>query len=489
MAHHWPRRLLRVVLLVTPALLLSAPTARLAQAATPLLQISADPFTNTTSQHKTQVEPDSFAYGSTIVAAVQTGRFTDGGSSDIGWATSKDGGTTWTHGFLPNTTIYVGGTLGRLSDPSVAYDAAHNTWLIASLPIGVGAGVPTVGAISNRSTDGGLTWSNPVFISTQNGTDKTWIACDNTATSPFYGHCYAEWDNNSNGNLIQMSTSSDGGQTWGPARSTANSATGIGGQPVVQPSGTVVVPIANANETAILSFVSQNGGATWGSTVTVATVANHGEAGQLRSGPLPSAEIDAAGDVFVAWSDCRFETGCAANDIVFKASRDGLAWSRAVRVPIAAVGSGADYFLPGLAVDRATSGSSLHLGLTYYYYPTSACTLTTCRLDVGFISSQDGGRTWSAPTQIGGPMLVSWLANTTQGYMVGDYMSTSFSGGKAFPAFVLAGPRSGSQLNEALFTVANGLSLASDVAPASDTAGEPASAPDTGAPRVPLTLH
>ena len=89
MAHHWPRRLLRVVLLVTPALLLSVPTARLAQAATPLLQISADPFTNTTSQHKTQVEPDSFAYGSTIVVAAQTGRFTDGGSSDIGWATSK----------------------------------------------------------------------------------------------------------------------------------------------------------------------------------------------------------------------------------------------------------------------------------------------------------------------------------------------------------------------------------------------------------------
>ena len=40
-----------------------------------LLQISSDPYTNTDSQHATQVEPDSFAFGSTIVTVVQTGRF------------------------------------------------------------------------------------------------------------------------------------------------------------------------------------------------------------------------------------------------------------------------------------------------------------------------------------------------------------------------------------------------------------------------------
>ena len=39
-----------------------------------LVQISSDPFSNPTSQHRTQVEPDTFAFGSTIVAAMQTGR-------------------------------------------------------------------------------------------------------------------------------------------------------------------------------------------------------------------------------------------------------------------------------------------------------------------------------------------------------------------------------------------------------------------------------
>ena len=35
-----------------------------------------------TSQHGTEVEPDTFAFGLTIVAAFQVGRFFDGGASD-----------------------------------------------------------------------------------------------------------------------------------------------------------------------------------------------------------------------------------------------------------------------------------------------------------------------------------------------------------------------------------------------------------------------
>src|SRR5215467_13291604 len=52
-----------------------------------LLQLSSDPYTNGTSQHRTAVEPASYSYGSTIVAAFQVGRFTDHGSSNIAWAT------------------------------------------------------------------------------------------------------------------------------------------------------------------------------------------------------------------------------------------------------------------------------------------------------------------------------------------------------------------------------------------------------------------
>src|SRR5207248_11319417 len=52
--------------------------------------IATDPFTNATSQHATIVEPDTYSFGSTIVASAQWGRFTDGGSSDIGVSRSEE---------------------------------------------------------------------------------------------------------------------------------------------------------------------------------------------------------------------------------------------------------------------------------------------------------------------------------------------------------------------------------------------------------------
>src|SRR6266700_7350462 len=70
-----------------------------------LTQISSDPYTNPTSNHKTEVEPDTFAFGNTIVSTFQSGRFFDGGGSNIGWATSTNAGETWTHGFLPSSTV------------------------------------------------------------------------------------------------------------------------------------------------------------------------------------------------------------------------------------------------------------------------------------------------------------------------------------------------------------------------------------------------
>src|SRR5205823_12740161 len=65
--------------------------AAIARAQFSLTQVSSDPFTNATSFHATELEPDNFAFGSTVVSAFQSGRFSDGGASDIGWATSKIG--------------------------------------------------------------------------------------------------------------------------------------------------------------------------------------------------------------------------------------------------------------------------------------------------------------------------------------------------------------------------------------------------------------
>ncbi len=249
-----------------------------------------------------------------------------------------------------------------------------------------------------------------------------------------------------------MSTSTDGGATWSVPATTANQATGLGAQPLVRPDGTVVVPLDSASETAVGAFVSTNGGASWGAASLVATISSHGVAGGLRTGPLISAEMDAAGRVYVVWQDCRFEASCSANDIVMSTSNDGVTWSAVTRIPIDPVGSGVDHFIPGIGVERMTSGAGARLALAYYFYPVAGCTASTCGLQVGFVSSPDGGANWTRPLQLAGPMSLSWLPGTSQGVMVGDYISTSFANGTAHPVFAVARPPSGSVLDEAIFT-------------------------------------
>ncbi len=422
-----------IVVVLAAAAVLAVFAAAGALANVSLVKVSSDPFKNTSSFHKTQVEPDTFAWGTTIVSVFQTGRFEDGGSSDIGFATSTDSGATWTHGFLPYTTVYSNppGTFARATDPSVAYDPKHDAWLIESLGMnGSGEGSAV---IVNRSTDGGLSWSKPITILTQDGADKNWIVCDTWASSPHYGNCYTEWDDNGAGNLLQMSTSTDGGKTWSMASVPSTSV--IGGQPLVQPNGTVIVPTDDGFEGDVESFRSTDGGASYAGPVAISPISNAIDGSDMRSPPLPSAEVDAGGKVYVTWADCRFRSGCSANDIVMSTSKDGLTWSTVTRIPIDPTNSGVDHFLPGIAVDSTTKGKAAHLALTYYYFPTNNCTVDTCQLDVGFVSSSDGGRTWSSPVQLAGPMKIAGLPLTNQGYMVGDYMSTSILGGKAWTVF------------------------------------------------------
>jgi hypothetical protein len=466
-----------------------------------LTQISEDVYTNTTSQHATQVEPHVFAYGDTLVAAFQSGRFFDGGASDISFATSQDGGATWVTGNLPGiTTIDGSGPYDRVSDPSVAFDARHNVWLISSLAIsGWFGGIHGAAVLVSRSTDDGLTWHAPVTVAAAAGGsnfDKNWTVCDNTPTSPFYGHCYTQFDDAGGGDLIKMSTSTDGGLTWGAPQNTANNATGLGGQPVVQPNGTVIVPIANAFETAILAFMSTDGGHSWGSTQWIAQVTDHTVAGGLRSGPLPSAAIDDGGKVYVVWQDCRFRAGCTSNDIVMSTSTGGITWSAPVRIPIDATTSGVDHFIPGLAADTSTSGSSAHLGLTYYFYPVAACSAATCQLKVGFVSSPDGGARWSAPIALAGPMTLNWLPLTNQGRMVGDYIATTYNAsGRAHGVFAVANvPTSGGtdcatatpDCDQAMYTTASGLSVGARLteATSADTQPVPHATSDHAAPQA-----
>lgn len=424
-------------------------------ATVPLTQLSSDTLGNASSQHATEVEPGSYSFGSTIITSFQVGRISGGGAADIGFAISNDSGASWQNAFLPGLTKFQGaGTNSAASDTSVIYDAKHGVWMISSLPIAPG----NIQVAVSRSSDGGASWGNPVIVAQGADLDKNWITCDNTSTSPHYGNCYMEWDDNGNSNQMFMSTSSDGGLNWSSGVA-VSAARGLGGQPLVQPGGTIIVPFL-ANAPLIESFSSTDGGASWGNVVQVAAVSDHAVAGGLRSDPLPSAQEDAAGNIYVIWQDCRFRASCASNDLVMSTSTDGMNWTQPARIPIDAVSSTVDHFIPGLGIDPATSGSTAHLGLTYYYYPQTNCAAATCALYAGFVSSADGGSTWSAATPVAGPMALSWLPSTDSGQMVADYIATSFAGGNAYGFFAVAKAKSGSKFDEAIYTTQSGFNVA-----------------------------
>jgi hypothetical protein len=251
-----------------------------------------------------------------------------------------------------------------------------------------------------------------------------------------------------------MSTSTDGGLTWGPALGTAGNDFGIGGVPLVQPKGKVIVPILGFNGD-VVAFTSINGGKSWTKAVNIAADTSHGEAGTLRSAGLISSAIDAAGKVYVLWPDCRFRSGCSSNDIVYSSSANGTKWSAVKRVPIDATSSTVDHFITGAAIAPGTKGTTAHIALAYYFYPVSNCG-NSCSLSVGFIQSSTAGATWTTAETLAGPMQLTWLPNTFSGTMVADYISVGFGGGKAFPVFVSASAKSGSTFHEAVYTTATG---------------------------------
>jgi len=413
------------------------------------LRVSSDPYRNASSQHQTQVEPDSFAFGSTEVTTFQSGRFIDGGASNIGWATTTDAGQTWKSGFLPGLTQFSAppGLYPRVSDPVTTYDAKHGIWMIVSLGFS-----PTSNAmLISRSLDG-RGWDLPVIAweSDQDlDFDKPWIACDNWQTSPHYGNCYLTWADFGTNKLVTQ-TSHDGGLTWSaPVPSPVFGNDSLNGtQPVVRPDGTLFILFSG--RTTLAESISTDGGATFTPAITIVPQ-EFLDVPRIRSSPFPSVEVDAAGTIYASWNDCGKRRNCNGDDVVFISSTDGRVWSPVKRVPTGGTERGHTYFMPGIAADPDHAG---HIGITYYVLQSCLC-----RIGAAYIGSADGGATWSKPQRLDSrPLLFNWLARTNLGLMLGDYISTSFLQGKPVPVLALASPPVKRSLREATFVTVRGIS-------------------------------
>lgn len=411
-------------------------------------QLSRDQYRNAESQHATEVEPDSYAYGSTIVSVFQVGRIRDGAAANIGYATSRDAGRTWRTGLLPSLTSnsVPAGEWLRASDPVIGFDAAHGVWLASSLAVSPGR---ESALVFNRSTDG-ITWSAPVVatrsVARDLELDKQWFACDNWTSSPFRGRCYLAYSD-FRVNRISIQTSADGGLTWSaPLGAPDNAGRNAmregspGVQPVTRPNGDALVLYWDGVQMS--SIRSVDGGATFSRTNPIGPV--EAPVGlNFRAFALPVAEVDAAGTVYLVWSDCKLHTDCNGTDLMLSRSADGVLWSEPARVPTGLSRDRTHDVVPGLAADPDRGG---RLALAWYRLQPGG------GIDAQFVRSANGGGTWTAPRRLNTETMTrQWIAQTTLGPMLGDYISTSFASGTPVAVLALASRPSAGRLDEAIY--------------------------------------
>lgn len=348
-----------------------------------------------------------------------------------GFATSNDGGKTWTNGFLPGSS----GTTDTFGDPSLGVDR-HGIFYYANLAAD-SSGHGTIQV--NSSADGGLTWTEGAIVQQDNGSDKEWLAVGPDPVVRNRDNVYVTWTSfQPTACELRFGRSTDGGATWTAKTifvptSDPNPANPQNclqfSNPVVDPiTGTLYVPFlhfSNADQDFIQMLVSADAGETFhfatfdvsgAPSPTVLPVTQPGELtecgganfrltvhGTLNAGPgafglpryvnasrmtLQPAAAARNGVVYLAWSNSAsniFGSSAGSNVWFIRSNDGGQSWFGPVEVN-PAVDADMHHVLPSLAIDN--DPQSVHI--SYYTQHTDSS------IDLDMANSHDRGNTFPA---------------------------------------------------------------------------------------------
>jgi hypothetical protein len=372
-----------------------------------------------------------------IIGVVQQDRWNDGGAHGLVAMWSKDGGQTFHVVPLPFSSCAPGGlNYERASDPWVSIGPDGTAYAV-----GLSFDENTTrGAISAvTSTDGGKTWGNLTELPTPDGfgDDKESV----TADPNIPGTAYAVWDRyqlNDDGypGPSFMSKTTDFGVTWSdPAQiSPANNRIAtLGNVIVIDPNTGALYDFYdsfNKNGSAKYKVIkSTDGGDTWSSPVTIAddlgiqTVDPHPGGPDIRDGwEIISAAIDPhSGRLYAVWQDARFTNG-KLNQILISSSADGTHWSSPFLVS-RTIGQAA--FTGSVAVNAAGK-----VAVTYYdfrkYDPAKPGLPTSYWMRI----SPAGGTNFGADINVNGAPFNILNAPDAGGRFLGDYEGLATRGKK-----------------------------------------------------------
>lgn len=354
---------------------------------------------------------------------------------------SSDAGTTWTNlGMLPGytdtgssvapsagplATSAARGTLVSDGDPVVVFGPKRGSDGTFSWTNGARAYYANLASYSSSATQGrqgpellavsisdthGATWHDPIVAVDGHGyifNDKEAIWADRNPASRFFGRVYVSWtqfrDPMGAAEPVMFAYSADGGLTWSrPNQLSIAQNFAFGGRQGSAirsgPDGTVYVlwEDSDGNGYKHVLQTSADGGRTWSKTMTIAyntDIAAAIPGSNFRTDSFASAGVDpVSGAVYAAWSSAASGSG----RIVVSHSTDrGRTWS--VPVTVSTAGEGYAFF-QGLDVapnGRVDVGYQALVATDPTTYGTG-----NAAIDSYYVSSSDGGRTWSNPVRV-----------------------------------------------------------------------------------------
>jgi hypothetical protein len=288
-------------------------------------------------------------------------------------AVSFNAGHTWETAPIPGLSVASGGTSPFVEAPWVSIGFNGDVYASA---LTVNADFSASEVVVTKSTDGGLTWGAPRTITTGSSHFPYHDIVLADPTDPNY--VYMTWARITGGFDVNAKTefarSTDGGQTWEPARTIYESHdinVNKGHRLVVLPDGTLLAFSTEAQWRGkkldggkILVMRSTDKGATWGPPSTIASIPRSltmdFETGQVvreLNGYLGwlDAEVDPEnGNLYVVFKDGSLSNG-QFGSIAFSMSTDrGFNWSTPIKVnqtPTNIPTGNQQAFMPSIAVN------------------------------------------------------------------------------------------------------------------------------------------
>lgn len=221
---------------------------------------------------------------------------------DAAYYYSFDGGATWTHNHrLPGTDAKP-----NAGDAVVAFDSNGNAYYAY---IWGNFAASDISIAISKSADGGKSWGSPKVVYqdpdgpgvTSKAWDKEWIEVDNWNGSPSKNTIYltATFFDPENGHIM-FTNSTDGGQTWSSPFEISDPSPGATDQLSAiapAPDGSVYVAWLDlgadgfGGTDTVKVRHGANGGASWGSILTIQTIKGLRNIGESRAASNPTIVV------------------------------------------------------------------------------------------------------------------------------------------------------------------------------------------------------